>query len=1140
MTEDERLSTEFFGFGKKKERTISIDEYNAFKNNLSNEYKKMMGIAYNTFKQCMKIIYENVFDKDALKKHNYTYDKFLHGQYVVKFRPINAVLSRLDKIVDIDWEIKDDKYFEKYGEDNKKRFSSLAVFYEGNTTLVGIVDKDDGYKCLKFTYDENGKPNGRKQPFGFCDAIYKINGNSEYGDWFDNDSISHIQDFDIPDIALAIVRRISENINKALSESVKKYGTVYYMVYSPGEGYDICFGFNPNFRVEFGENSESKESVTIDSIDESVWYNPAIKKDIDSKDLLTYDIDNAWLHALNELGYPKIAKDINNTPKSDRIRKIKEYEKTYPDLLKKCEDTWLKWVKEFIKINKIDISSEIIEIKYDAVVLKQNTDVKHTKISKNVEFSLESLINSTEEAKSENIYSNYAHTDNIYNKIISEFESTVKRLYSSKLLEKNLERAKKVILDIFDNFPARIDLLNDYLKHLGVKDRYTNQQFKNMVKEQLDKYVTITPLNEILKKINECKKYTTSSIVGKPFGDEDMNDLNSTILETLSFDNGYKGNQLPFHFTFYNFKSSKDVLYKEWYLKKICKLNSPISFKQLKRIFTHKDKLMSGLKNQDDFYRLADFDELLIDYHVPSARDSEKEVLYKDLVILNNMLKKFGELELEYHYLGTAFAFYHVKIDNEWLKTIKENTGKSSRNDEGDDDDFSSEAVKFNSVYDTVIILRYDGPSKWDDNCMAIQLVYENGNWTINDTSVSKVFNKKEIEEALMHCKNKQKSNAKVLILANENAELRDILVELGYEFKSLYEILPEKLKKSYPLLTVGEQGSPHPNSQKNMNIDVSFFYKAFNGTKIKSFENLSLSYEGLFSTNDLLKGFTSTHETDTDAKKKTKIFKCPVCKKKYTSAKFLENHVLQEHSDLIPRNMPVAQYIFNLKNKKEHGNCVICKRPTNWNEKINKYHRFCSQKCKDAYIKEARARLVRVYGTDNLAKDPEHQKKMLENRKISKKYTFNDGGVINCVGSYEYDFIKYCDEVMGFGSKDIIDPSHSNILFRYEFENKERFYIPDYYMPDYNLLIEIKDKGDNNHENIKIRMKAMDNEKFRAVIESNKYNFITICGKDYTKFVELIEYLKSESLDEKADNKLIISIDQSVYKQYNLRNDEF
>lgn len=289
-----------------------------------------------------------------------------------------------------------------------------------------------------------------------------------------------------------------------------------------------------------------------------------------------------------------------------------------------------------------------------------------------------------------------------------------------------------------------------------------------------------------------------------------------------------------------------------------------------------------------------------------------------------------------------------------------------------------------------------------------------------------------------------------------------------------------------------------------------------------------SFSTEGFFKY--LFKNALNTHDTFINVKK-DKVYRCPLCKRSsYSSPKLLENHVLREHENEIPPSMPVAQFIFNIRNKKTHGNCVICKRPTSWNPEINKYHRFCSEECKNKYVKEAKERLLRVHGTDNLAKDPEHQKKMLENRKITKKYVYDDGSTITCVGSYEYDFIKYNDEVLNIGSGSI---ENCGILFHYEFENKERVYIPDFYIPSLNLIIEIKDKGDNNHPNIKIHMKNMDVEKFKAVVESNKYNFIVVAGKEYEEYTEMIDYLKSRDVNEKDNNKLLIQIPKEVYKNF-------
>lgn len=121
----------------------------------------------------------------------------------------------------------------------------------------------------------------------------------------------------------------------------------------------------------------------------SKWVNPKFKN---SEELVTYDIDNAWLHALNEIGCPTIALIIHHTPKSNRLHKIKEYEKQIPNLLERCEDIWLKWIKEFIALNNISIS-DIQSINYDAITIKASVKITHEYINKNVKFDKESTPN---------------------------------------------------------------------------------------------------------------------------------------------------------------------------------------------------------------------------------------------------------------------------------------------------------------------------------------------------------------------------------------------------------------------------------------------------------------------------------------------------------------------------------------------------------------------------------------------------------------------------------------------------------------------------------------------------------------------------------------------------------------------------
>ena len=62
--------------------------------------------------------------------------------------------------------------------------------------------------------------------------------------------------------------------------------------------------------------------------------------------------------------------------------------------------------------------------------------------------------------------------------------------------------------------------------------------------------------------------------------------------------------------------------------------------------------------------------------------------------------------------------------------------------------------------------------------------------------------------------------------------------------------------------------------------------------------------------------------------------------------------HMEKNHNDLIVPGMDGWQFIFYLRSGKLHGNCVVCKKPTDWNPKTHKYHRFCKDpKCKEKYI---------------------------------------------------------------------------------------------------------------------------------------------------------------------------------------------
>lgn len=89
--------------------------------------------------------------------------------------------------------------------------------------------------------------------------------------------------------------------------------------------------------------------------------------------------------------------------------------------------------------------------------------------------------------------------------------------------------------------------------------------------------------------------------------------------------------------------------------------------------------------------------------------------------------------------------------------------------------------------------------------------------------------------------------------------------------------------------------------------------------------------------------------------------------------------------------------------------------------------------------------------------------------------------------GTYEFDFLEnFYDKLQIENGKSI----------KYEYENKQKTYHPDFYLPDYNLIIEIKSDYTYNKDLNK------NLEKQKACLQQG-YNFIFIINKNYNDFIE-------------------------------------
>ena len=243
------------------------------------------------------------------------------------------------------------------------------------------------------------------------------------------------------------------------------------------------------------------------------------------------------------------------------------------------------------------------------------------------------------------------------------------------------------------------------------------------------------------------------------------------------------------------------------------------------------------------------------------------------------------------------------------------------------------------------------------------------------------------------------------------------------------------------------------------------------------------------------------------------KKYSCPYCKERYTREKLI-SHIEKKHEELIPDGYSASRVVFNDINKTSGGRCRVCGNMTEWNEKIGRYNVLCGKEsCKQAMRDSYKKNMLRVRGTYNILNDPEQQKKMLANRKISGTYKFSDGGKVDYTGTYERKALEFMDTVMGISSSDIISPGPT---IEYEYNGSKHFYIPDFLYVPYNLIIEIKDGGSNTNNKVSPSMKASREktiEKEKFITDSGIYSYIRLTNNDFSQLLEIFMEIKDKIL---------------------------
>lgn len=249
-----------------------------------------------------------------------------------------------------------------------------------------------------------------------------------------------------------------------------------------------------------------------------------------------------------------------------------------------------------------------------------------------------------------------------------------------------------------------------------------------------------------------------------------------------------------------------------------------------------------------------------------------------------------------------------------------------------------------------------------------------------------------------------------------------------------------------------------------------------------------------------------------------TKKYTCPYCNFR-ASKQDLIIHVNDVHSELIPKDYTASRVVFNHIYNKECGRCTECGKPTEWDEEHCRYKRQCSDECRKHYSDKMHSNVENVYGYWNMCSNTEHLKKMLAGRRISGKYRFkNSSGTHSYVASYEHKLLEFEDTVCNIDAKDLFCPGP---IIEYQYTNpstgstENAIWITDQYYTLYNLIIEVKDGGDNPNTRDMPLYRAKQIGKEESIKKLNKYNYIRLTNNEFNQLLYAFAILKMQDTDE-------------------------
>lgn len=238
----------------------------------------------------------------------------------------------------------------------------------------------------------------------------------------------------------------------------------------------------------------------------------------------------------------------------------------------------------------------------------------------------------------------------------------------------------------------------------------------------------------------------------------------------------------------------------------------------------------------------------------------------------------------------------------------------------------------------------------------------------------------------------------------------------------------------------------------------------------------------------------------------------CPFCSKAFTDKHMYCDHIANKHNDQVPMDCEPLEWSYSLLVGKPIGRlCTQCKkRPVHFNQETLKYERLCDDpRCKEAYTRMMKERMVKVYGKEHLLNEADMQRKMIYNHAQARDFIWDNKHKFRVIGSYEEDFLKHLKN-LDWSPNDVISPSPNNYWYKWK-DGTEHLYIPDFFIPSLSLEIEIKE-SDNTHPRMEHsrEIEHLKDQRLEYETKKTSIHYIKIVDKNYEDFDKI--YIKSDN----------------------------